>query len=248
MGLFDLFKSKDSSAPKQSAAEKSAGKWAEAAGSKRAQNYDRQEAHNELSKMGTPEAVSALLRRFTFVIDPSITDQEEKDVAFVGILKAGEDAVEPVRAFAAKAESLAWPMKILKELLDEEAFVGEVLLWLSKWDTEYAKFIDPKLQILTALEEFKDARIVDGVLPFLDDVNEPARFHAVATLTVQEDSRVVEPFVKLLEEEESVRVKNKIADGLVLRAWPIPEGLRDLARNSLPSGYTLDGSGAVTKR
>ena len=31
----------------------------------------------------------------------------------------GKDAIEPVRAFAAKAESLAWPMKIMKELVDE---------------------------------------------------------------------------------------------------------------------------------
>ena len=43
-----------------------------------------------------------LLKRFTFHMDPSITDQEEKDAAFRGILRAGRGAIEPVRAFAAR--------------------------------------------------------------------------------------------------------------------------------------------------
>src|SRR5258708_23911547 len=122
--------------------------------------------------MGTPEAAAALLKRCTFLIDPSITDQEEKDAAFRGILRAGDDAIEPVRSFAAKAESLAWPMKILKELLPEEEYVEELLLWLSRWDTEYAKFIDPKVQLLVELEEHKHEHIVAALAPLLEDVNE----------------------------------------------------------------------------
>src|SRR5580704_14724181 len=104
MGLFDLFKSGD----KNPRAKGGAAKWAERI-EKRAQNYDRQEAITALSELGTPEAVEALLKRFTFHMDPSITDQEEKDAAFRGILRAGRGAIEPVRAFAARAESLAWP-------------------------------------------------------------------------------------------------------------------------------------------
>src|SRR5262249_53141712 len=149
MGLFDLFKGKSKDGEKKKA--NPAAKWAEAAGSKRAQAYDRQEAIQELSRLKTPEAAEALLRRFTFNTDPSITDQEEKDLAFDGILKVGKDAVEPVRTFAAKAESLQWPMRILRELLQEEELVDELIVWLAKWDTEYAKFIDPKLQLLQEL-------------------------------------------------------------------------------------------------
>src|SRR3954469_12954487 len=153
MGLFDLFKGKsggkDSKAdggekkPKANAA----AKYAEAAGSKRAQAYDRQEAIHELCKLKSADAVEALLKRFTFAIDPSITDQEEKEAVFEGIVEAGREAIEPVRAFAAKAESLAWPVRILKELLPEDELVEELLVWLKRWDTEYAKFIDPKLTI-----------------------------------------------------------------------------------------------------
>ena len=97
MGLFDIFKGKpaksatsgsggssgDKKPGEKRPGEKKAGerrpnaaaKYAEAAGSKRAQNYDRQEAINELCKMKAADAVEALLRRFTFATDPWITDQ-----------------------------------------------------------------------------------------------------------------------------------------------------------------------------
>jgi HEAT repeat protein len=246
MGLFDRFKS----APKPEGKAKpkgSAARWADRM-EKRAQNYDRQEAIQVLSDMESSEAVAVLLKRFTFHMDPSITDQEEKDAAFRGILRAGREAIEPVRAFAAKAESLAWPMKIARALLDEGEYIEELLQWLSKWDTEYSKFVDPKVQILTALEDHRDARIRSAVEPFLEDVNEPARFHAASTLIAQDDAEVLTALLKLLLDEESVRVRGRVAEGLVTRRWPVPESDRAALRQVLPSAYALDGAGRVTKR
>jgi HEAT repeat protein len=244
MGLFDLFKAGDK---KAAAKANPAAKWADRL-EKRAQNYDRQEAINALSEMGTSEAVEVLLKRFTFHMDPSITDQEEKDAAFRGILKAGRAAVGPVRAFAAKAESLAWPMKIMDELLDEPEYVEELLKWLERWDTEYAKFVDPKVQILTALEEHRHPRIREEVERFLEDVNEPARFHSVSTLLAQEDAAAAPALARLIGDEESLRVRTRIAEGLATRGWTVPEDERDAARKGLPPGYALDASGLVTKQ
>jgi HEAT repeats len=247
MGLFDLFKG----APKADGGPRpkgnAAAKWADRL-EKRAQNYDRQEAIQALSELQTSEAVEVLLKRFTFHMDPSITDQEEKDAAYKGILRAGASAIEPVRAFAAKAESLAWPMKIIKGLVDEAEYAEELLRWLSRWDTEYAKFVEPKVQILTALEDHRHPRIREEVERFLEDVNEPARFHAAVTLLAQDDAAVVPALTKLLLEDESVRVRTKVAEGLAARAWPLPEEHRAALRGALPGGYTLDGAGRITKR
>ena len=244
MGLFDLFKAGD----KGSRAKASpAAKWAERI-DKRAQNYDRAEAITALSQMATADAVEVLLKRFSFHIDPSITDQEEKDAAFRGILKAGDEALEPIRAYATRAESLAWPMKVMHELLDQDAYVEELLRWLSKWDTEYAKFIDPKLQLLTALEDHKHPAIREGVERFLEDVNEPARFHAASTLLAQDDETAVTALAHLLGDEESVRVRTRIAEGLAARGWVIPEAERDGVRNGLPPAFGLDGAGRIVKR
>ena len=238
MALFGLFGNKKSDLEKH----------AERAQNRRAQAVDRWEAIQALVRMQSAEAVEALLPRFTFYVDPSITDQEEKDAAFRGILRAGREAIEPVRAFAARAESLAWPMTIIKGLVDDGEYVEELLRWLSKWDTDYAKFVDPKVQILAALEELRDPRIREGVERFLEDVNEPARFHAATTLLAQGNPEAVGALAKLLIDEESVRVRNKVADGLASRAWPLPEDTRAAVRNVLPGSYTLDGAGRVTKR
>lgn len=248
MGFFDLFKGKkDDKKGDVSADAKAAAKWAEKAADKRAQDYDRQEALSALAEMGTPEAAAALLKRFNFTMDPSIRDQDEKQVAFEGVLKAGEGAIAPVRAYAAKAESLAWPMKIMRELLEEDAYVEELCKWLRKWDTEYSKFIDPKLQLLVALGDYKHDKIVETVAPFLEDVNEPARFHAVVTTLSQSKADSIPALVQTLLDEESLRVKNKILDGISAAGWTIPEDLRDSARKALPSAYGIDANGRITK-
>jgi HEAT repeat protein len=242
MGLFDLFNKKKAATKGGQAA-----KWADRI-EKRAQNYDRQEAIQALADMETAEAAEVLLKRFTFHIDPSITDQEEKEAAFRGIVRAGKDALVPVRAFAAKAESLAWPMKIAHELLNDGEYVEELLAWLSKWDTEYAKFVDPKVQILTALEDHQHAGVRAAVERFLEDVNEPARFHAVAALLAQQDEAAAPALAHLLGDEESVRVRTKVAEGLAARGWEVPEAERDAVRRALPPAFVIDASGRVVKR
>ena len=86
------------------------------------------------------------------------------------------------------------------------------------------------------------------IVRFLEDVNEPARFHAAATLLAQEDASALPALAKMLIEEESVRVRSKVAEGLAQRAWPLAEDARAALRNALPAGYALDGAGRVTKR
>ena len=249
MGLFDIFKGKSNSSGDDGKKKPNlAAKFAEAASSKRAQAYDRQEALTELGKMGTAEAVEALLRRFPFSIDPSITDQEEKELAYEGILRAGRDAIEPVRVFAARAESINWPMRVLKATLEEEELIEELILWLSKWDTEYAKFIDPKLQLLETLSEYKHPKIREAVERFLEDASDPARFNAVVAVVAQADPESLEPLLKLLQDEESIRIRTKIANGLIELGWEIPDEERDAVRKALPPEFGIDGSGKVSKR
>lgn len=245
MGLFDLFKGGGGDKPKAKIT--SASKWADRI-EKRAQNYDRQEAINTLSEMASADAVEVLLKRFSFHIDPSITDQEEKDAAFRGVLKADREAIAPVRAYAAKAESLAWPMKIMGEILGPDEYVEELVRWLERWDTEYSKFIDPKLQILVTLEERKHPAIRPAVERFLEDVNEPARFHAATALLMQDDAAAAAPLATLLGDEESLRVRTRIAEGMSTRGWTVPEESRDAVRKSLPPAFSLDGSGRIVKR
>lgn len=222
---------------------------AKIAADKRAQTYDRLEALQQLAEMKSADAAAALLKRFTFSIDPSITDQEEKDIAFQGIVAAGEPAVPAVIEFCAKADVLTWPLKILRELVDDARYEEELIELLGRFDTEYARNVEPKLQVINALEEVKSEDVRLAVEPFLEDVNETVRFHAVQTLFAQGNAESVGGLVKLLEAEESVRVKNKVAEGLLFRGWVIPKELRESTTKALrdSSGYGVGSDGKVVK-
>ena len=148
-----------------------------------------------------------------------------------------------------KAEQLTWPLKILRELLDNDAYRDELIELLSRFDTEYARNVDPKVQVLQALEEVASDEVREAVEPFLDDVNETVRFHAVETTFSQASAACVAALVGLLAKEESVRVKNKVAEGLLLRAWTVPAELREATAVALreASGYTIDREGKVRR-
>ncbi|CAN5485523.1 hypothetical protein BH09MYX1_BH09MYX1_60670 [soil metagenome] len=277
MGFWDFFKGNDNKGArvgeKPPQIRKEVVRWADKAADKRGQNYDRQEALVALADLCQPlsnedelkktdkgkiqveehratqgDASAALLRRFNFIIDPTITDQEEKQLAFDGILGAGKLALPGVRKYAAKAESVAWPIRIMKAMLGEEAMVNELLKMLEKWDTEYAKFVDPKLQLLSELEEHRDSRIFEAVTGFLMDVNETARFHAVGCSFSQEDDAAIDPLVEMFCDEESLRIRNRVCEGFLARGWVVPEARRAEMRKSLPSEFSIDGEGLLKKR
>jgi hypothetical protein len=72
----------------------------------------------------------------------------------------------------------------------------------------------------------------------------------VHTVCEQRGSASVDALVALLEREESVRIKNKVCEGLSLRSWAIPESLRDQARAALRDvgAYELAADGTIARR
>ena len=281
MGFFDFFKKSDNKADKLGQkppqVRREVARFADTAANKRAQNLDRMEAIAGLADLAQPlqnedelkktekgraqleehektrvDAAGALLHRFKFVIDPTITDADEKQLAFEGVQAVGKDILESLRAFVEKHqnESIAWPIKILKSAFadDEDALVGELLSWLSKWDTEYAKFVDSKVQLLAELEDHKDPRILDAIKDFLLDVNETSRFHAVGVALAQNDDAAIGPLVDMFIDEESLRIRNRVCEGFIARGWSVPEERRTEMRKFLPGEYNIDGAGKIRRK
>jgi HEAT repeat protein len=235
MGFFDMFSRKGPGA---------IGKHAARVANKRAQNPDRWESIQVLGKMGTPEAVQALLTRFEVRVDPSIVDQEEKDAAFNGIISAGETAVDPIRAHLKQTDKVSWPLKMLEKLLSNDEVVAELLSLLEGMTTDYERDPDKKIQVVAYLEDRQDERIVPAVMRFLEDANETVRFHAVGALFAQEDpSPAFDALMDLVVDEESVRVRVRSFAGLSEAGFKIPEARRDAVRKMLPEGFALDQDG-----
>jgi HEAT repeat protein len=236
MGLFDFLSKGKDDKPKGA---KDIARLERLVANKLSQNYDRQEAIDQLSKNADAASAAALLKRFDWQLDPSITDQEEKQLCLRGIVAAGEDALEPLRRYCKKAPSLTWPLKILSEIVPKDRITDELLSLLDQFDTEYTRNVEPKVQLLQVLEGHPSEEVRVATEPFLQDAGETVRFTAANTVFAVKDAASVPALVAMLEAEESLRVKNRVAQGLAEHGWTIPAELADACRASLPPGYTL---------
>jgi HEAT repeat protein len=238
MGIFDFFSKKKSDVPPR-ASEREVSRLERMVSNKLSQNYDRQEAIEELGRMGTAASAAALFKRFDWTLDPSITDHEEKEAAVRGIVAAAEDALEPLRAYSRRAESLTWPLKALRLIVGEDKVAEELLGILDQFDTEYVRNSEPKVQLIQALEVFPTEEVRVSVEPFLADASEPVRFIAATTIFALDNPASVPAIIAALEVEESLRTKNRIAQGLAERDWTIPAELSSVCATALPSGFRL---------
>jgi hypothetical protein len=248
MGLFDFLKGKGGG---RETDERAVLRHAERVMDKRAMSPDRFASIEYLCKLGTAEAWRALLPRYNFVVDPSITDREEKQFIFESITSNPENAVEPVSEYLRAALSLTWPIKMLKSMLSREDFVSELLEFLGTFDTGYEKNSERKGQLIAALEEEPDPHVTAGVLPFLEDFNEDVRFHAVRTLVAQGDEAAKAPLVKLLLNDASVRIRSTVVDGLGERGWTIDAADRDKVApilQAVPGNWALSKEGAIARK
>jgi hypothetical protein len=234
-------------------------KHAQRIGNKRAQSPDRWDSIQALSQLivqakkdQAPERVSsivsAILPRFGYYTDPTITDQDEKDLAFRVVIDAGTDGVPAIRSYMGRSESLTWPLKMLDRLLSPADVTGELLSILEKMDTEYQRDPQRKLQVLQALEERRDHRIGSVVARFFEDVNETARFHAVGAALSQEDAETFRGLAdKLLAAEESVRVKTRVLERFSERGWSVVAA-RAVVLKAPPPGWSITGDGTPIRR
>jgi hypothetical protein len=238
MGLFDVFKGGGSGLQKH----------VTRVANKRAQKHERWESIEVLASDGSDEALRALLTRFRIRVDPSITDGEEKNAAFLGVVQNGEAALGPVRDFLESSDTLAWPLKILKEIQGEEEVTTILLELLSKMDTEYERDPQKKIDVIASFEERKDPRIVEAVTRFLQDMNETVRFYTVGAILAQDEAgAALEAMTTALIAEESVRVRLRMLDGYIERGWTLGDA-KEQASKKMPTGYTLGKKGEVRKK
>jgi hypothetical protein len=223
-------------------------KHAERVANKRAQAYDRWESIQQLSNMRSKEAVEALLPRFTFYVEPSITDQEEKDAVFSGIIESGAVGIEPVVAFMQRSGSISWAIKILDKIAPPDLVVAHLLAVLEKMDVEYERDPERKNQILSTLAERKDPRIEAAVVRFLGDMNETVRFNTVAALSGQDAiANQSEAIITCLCAEDSVRVRNRIFEALAIAKISV-KPQEEPVKARLTANYTLDNAGVPKKK
>jgi HEAT repeat protein len=137
---------------------------------------------------------------------------------------------------------LLWALKALAKIVPAERLADELLELLDQFDTEYIRNPEPKIQLITELSHHPTEDVRIAVEPFLNDASEPVRFAAATTLFELNLPESTPSLVAALETEESLRIKNRIAQGLLDRKWSVPEEQLATCKQALPADYRLDGA------
>ena len=244
MSLLDLFRSKK--LPPGDPATQKAGKKLI---SKNVDVAGRYNAADVLTGIGTEEAIYCLLQRYTVVIGTNIPDEDEKNNITEKVLRFGKKSIEPILKFIQDHEIVGQALQLLQRLCSEEEFLDHLLALTETFDPYFSKFPDKKIQVFKALAEFKDDRIIETLMHFLEDDDDDIRIAVVEVLWKQgNEDKTREMFLKaLIEANERPRVRIAICEALSKLQWKVA-GFRRQVSDSLPEQFYLDKKGIIHEK
>jgi HEAT repeat protein len=211
---------------------------------------NRQGAIEELGELKTEPAVDALLLRYTFRIDPGITDDEEKARVLALVLQAGDVALPAVKRFILTRDEISWPLRALSDLLPEGAVVKFLVEVANKASAEYSRVPEKKVLLLHGLLAHESPEITAAVLPFLEDMEDEVQIAAAEVIARQHDDAGREPLIQHFlksHEGSNARVREALAGLLADSTWDV-KGHTPKVEAALPAGYKLDSKGKVLRK
>lgn len=200
----------------------------------------------EQAKQGQELAIAGLLSRFAVNAEPSIEDEKEKDWVCDALIDIGEKALPKIKRALRSAESVNWVQRVLRNIVDEDTYKKELLDVLDEFDTEYERNPDRKIQTIMALAELNGDDVAEKLVRFLEDVNETVRYQTVAALAKLACDEAREPLLKVMCEDESIRVRNEVIEVFSTLEWSTSGAKKQVAA-ILPSGYKQDKSGKIIR-
>lgn len=214
---------------------------------------DRRPALYTLLDDGGEEAVTALIKRFTFIYDSNIVnDEDEKTLVYEGLVKMGDRILPQIKKHLHSSPTLSWGLRLLNDVCDHETTWQVLDEVLADYEPGYERDPTRKLQLIAFLGEFKDARVAAQIVPYLKDHDETVRFTTVESLLKQKAEEAREPLLELMtsEEEESGRIKHRIAEGFVEEGWLV-KGFRGTVEKlvgTLLTDFIVDGKGRLRRK
>lgn len=197
------------------------------------QSADRYASMQSLLEDGSDEALVGLMKRFTVVSTKSIEDEEEKGWVYRELSALGTKVLPALRQFCVESDNVAWALRILEDVANGPQEWEIIDAMLERHPPEYARDPKTKLQVLTHLAEIDDPRVVGILLRYLEDPDEGVRYYAVEQLIDIGDESAKEPLIARLghKDEDSVRLRTRILDGLATLGWDVSAHQQTIVAN-----------------
>ncbi len=189
-----------------------------------------------------------VLKRFTVVASKAIEDEEEKGWLYRRLTAIGKPMLAPIKRFVVDAEGIAWPLRIVEDVASEEEEWEILDALLEAHPPGYERDSSPKRQMLTHLKEIDDPRVRDILARYLVDTDEDIRFFCTEAMITNGEIESLEPLIRQLDndEEESLRLRNRVLDGLSDLGWDLSE-YAAVIRKHLDDDHAFDGT-KLTRR
>ena len=200
----------------------------------------------DFAKAGDEAALCGLIQRFSVNAEPSIEDEKEKEWVNGALVDIGRSAIPAISRALRSAESVNWLQRVLRAIVTPDEYREELLSVLADFDTEYERNPDRKMQTIMALADVEEAGVAQALMRFLEDVDETVRFQTVVALAKIGDEAAREPMLKVLCDDESLRVRNEVIEAFAVLGWSTT-GFKKKIDELLPRGYRHDKSGKIVK-
>jgi len=210
---------------------------------------DRQAALQGLVTDGSDEAIKALIKRFTFYVEPLTTDETEKEFVMENLVSFGQRVIPFLIESIKTAESITWQLNTLRQLMNEDELLLTLLDVIEGFDTEYEKNPIRKIQIIEVLGDWKSEKVAMALKRFLDDVDETVRYQTVSSLLKQEPEIVREWLLERALTDESNRIRDMVIEGFCEKGISI-KGFhaRKQFEDLLPPEMTVDNKGIIKRK
>jgi hypothetical protein len=215
---------------------------------KYAQPGDRQAAIRQLADLASTDGVRGLLRRFTFRIEQTIGDEEEKRMVYDEVVRLGPTSVPAILEFLARENAPFWATRALRQIVGDDQAVEHLVEIIDHAEAIFDRDIERKVELVSNLREFKTDRVRDKLMSFLADENEELRVHALEGLADLGRDEMGDTLVeRLLDENETQRVKTTVLNLLIDRKWKVKRH-KESIRKVIPGAFWIDDVGVIHRR
>jgi hypothetical protein len=205
-------------------------------------------AMERLASWRTPEAATALLRRFTVQTPQASMDLEEKQYAVKLLIEMGRLAVEPILSYLRNEPDVTYPIQALKEIFPSEEFYKSLMDILSGFSAGYTRWPEAKTELVKHLPDEAFPHVVETITHFLEDEDDDVCIATIDYLAHNGDDAIREKLLQLFFEAEArPRVRGRILDHFYEREWAV-KGYRKKMEEAIALPFYLTSKGIVKRR
>ena len=205
-------------------------------------------AMERLASWRTPEAATALLRRFTVQTPQASMDLEEKQYAVRLLVEMGKAAVQPILNYLNAEPDVTYPVRALREILSPDEFHKSLMDILASLSTGYTRWPEAKAVFIAHLSDEAFPQVAETVVRSLEDEDDDVCIAAIDYLARNDDETIREKLIQVfLEAESRPRVRGRILDHFCEKEWPV-KGYRKKMEEAIALPFYLTSKGTVKRK